>query len=512
MVGKGPAGSGAPVSDMASYVAARNELIQACSAASRGLQAPLSAEEEVVATHMRDLLARVTRQGTDGHCFSFSKRNFLGAIDEIERSELFPFLKKMPKGGILHIHDMVMGDFRWMISSFTYQDTCFIYRGDDGLHAKGALAIFDGPPPTGWVRTTQERQASGDSASYDRALHGRLVMKPDDTMLPNPWTAFDEKFLLLGKLFENEAFYREYLLDALTKIARDDHISHIEIRVACIPRLVDLYRSVLAELAARGHDISVRLILYSVRHRPATESHSAFLTRIRNDAIETGRLMASNPDLVSGYDLVGEEDAGLPTLAFAPVLLEANEMLKAKGMSLSLYLHGGETRLPLSDRLPGPGGGSPPSFNNNMVDLLLLGTKRVGHGFSVACDPHLMGLYREKGTCFEISPISNQVLGYVDDLRAHPALALIRAGLPVCINPDDPALFGYVGVTHDFWAAVVAWNLDLPMVKSLIMNSLRHASLDAQAAERLRHRWQASWDAFIHHHAAAVKSAAAAAN
>jgi adenosine deaminase CECR1 len=48
-----------------------------------------------------------------------------------------------------------------------------------------------------------------------------------------------------------------------------------------------------------------------------------------------------------------------------------------------------------------------------------------------------------------MNPYSNCVLNYISDLRLHPALTFFNYGIPICINPDDPGLFGYKGVSLD---------------------------------------------------------------
>ncbi|MBN2587302.1 MAG: hypothetical protein JXR55_08410, partial [Candidatus Fermentibacteraceae bacterium] len=111
--------------------------------------------------------------------------------------------------------------------------------------------------------------------------------------------------------------------------------------------------------------------------------------------------------------------------------------------------------------------------------------------------PVLAAMYAEAGIPLEICPVSNQVLGYVADLRDHPAVPLMRSGVRISINPDDPAMFGYTGVTHDWVVATLAWDLTLGDIKRLIINSIEDAAMtDAEKAE-LMARWQAEWDAFI---------------
>ena len=65
-------------------------------------------------------------------------------------------------------------------------------------------------------------------------------------------------------------------------------------------------------------------------------------------------------------------------------------------------------------------------------------------------------------------PSPFQVLRLVEDLRVHPAMALLRAGSFITLNNDDPQMFGSVAMSHDYWLATVAWNLDLRGLKTLV--------------------------------------------
>lgn len=50
--------------------------------------------------------------------------------------------------------------------------------------------------------------------------------------------------------------------------------------------------------------------------------------------------------------------------------------------------------------------------NKELYDAILMGSKRIGHGFSLAKHPKLIELVKEKNLCIECCPISNFVLGY----------------------------------------------------------------------------------------------------
>jgi adenosine deaminase CECR1 len=93
----------------------------------------------------------------------------------------------------------------------------------------------------------------------------------------------------------------------------------------------------------------------------------------------------------------------------------------------------------------------------NLHDSILLGTKRIGHGFQLQCFPHLQELCKQKDICLEVCPLSNVILGYNQDIRNHPINVLLAKGVQVCINSDDPTFFGYDGVTLDWTYATGGW-------------------------------------------------------
>ena len=133
----------------------------------------------------------------------------------------------------------------------------------------------------------------------------------------------------------------------------------------------------------------------------------------------------------------------------------------------------------------------------NLYDAFLLGSRRVGHGFNLFRFPHLQARLIEANVALEVCPISNQMLGYVRDLRIHPASGYLRRGVPVVLGNDDPGIFGNVGLSYDFWVAVVAWKLDLRALKQLATNSLVYSAMnDAERAEALA-RWRADWTRWI---------------
>ena len=83
--------------------------------------------------------------------------------------------------------------------------------------------------------------------------------------------------------------------------------------------------------------------------------------------------------------------------------------------------------------------------------------------------PYLLNLIKEQGIAIETCPVSNQILGFVADLRNHPAVNYIRHGIPIVLGPDDPGTFGYDHFTIDWYEAYMAWGLDLLDLKNIAL-------------------------------------------
>ena len=72
------------------------------------------------------------------------------------------------------------------------------------------------------------------------------------------------------------------------------------------------------------------------------------------------------PHLISGFDLVNEEEFTKPIAAFMPEILAAQEDLDPRVKDMPCFFHAGETNK---------------KDLHNLHDSVLLNTKRIGHGF-----------------------------------------------------------------------------------------------------------------------------------
>jgi adenosine deaminase CECR1 len=97
------------------------------------------------------------------------------------------------------------------------------------------------------------------------------------------------------------------------------------------------------------------------------------------DAYFNGQKIA--PELVIGYDMVCEEDF-TPTIEdMLPQIYEAKAKAASMGIEFPLYFHCGESNV---------------KDHQQLYDAILLGTKRIGHGFHLAFHPELIKIVKEK--------------------------------------------------------------------------------------------------------------------
>jgi adenosine deaminase len=70
------------------------------------------------------------------------------------------------------------------------------------------------------------------------------------------------------------------------------------------------------------------------------------------------------------------------------------------------------------------------------------GARRIGHGLRVLEDPRTLALAKAQGVVFEVCLTSEIQTGAAGSWRRHPGVALLRAGLAVTLNTDDPSICG----------------------------------------------------------------------
>ena len=463
---------------------------------------------------------------------------FIKAKEKMENTTLWKILRRMPKGALLHAHLDAMVDLDFLFEAL---------MSTPGMHMQSTVALSD--PAS--LETSQikfrflkvgvETDLSIWSANYvpdhpipvtkvadSFPLHGRsgfLAWLRDRCSITASestehqqgvdavWRKFRSIFVILDSILFYEPIFRRVIRQILT-LLRADGVLWVDFRLAFTFRY---YREdqeqedsdfnhlfiVLDEEIAKFQSSEdgtgfwgARVIwttLRSLETRKVVEDMDACIT-----------MKMTYPHLIAGYDLVGQEDAGRPLKDLLPELFWFKKQCAQEGVEIPFFFHAGECL------------GDGTDTDQNLFDAVLLGTRRIGHGFSLYKHPLLTDLVRDRMILVESCPISNEVLRLCASISAHPLPALIARGVACSLSNDDPTILGQntAGLTHDFWQALQGWdNLGLAGLASLAENSVRWAAFedenatawlkgvtnpslgDGVRAQRLR-QWQVDWEQF----------------
>lgn len=255
-------------------------------------------------------------------------------------------------------------------------------------------------------------------------------------------------------VLKTEQDFHDLTLAYLRRV-RDDGVVHVEVffdpqghtrRGIEFSTVIEGITSGLK--AADSLGMTAKLIMCFLRDLP------------ESDALAT--LDDADPYL-DGLAAVGldSSEVGHPPAKFKRVFAAARER------GLRLVAHAGEE--------------GPPEYVREALEELRV--ERLDHGNRALEDAALVERLRESKMALTVCPLSNQRLGSVRDLRAHPLKRMLELGLRATVNSDDPAYFG--GYVHDNFVAVVeSLQLSKSQVVTLVKNSFRGSFLGAREIER----------------------------
>lgn len=435
-----------------------------------------------------------------GMMFSLSK-------DRMEQTQLWQIVRRMPKGSLLHAHIDAMVDFKFLLDALmrepgmhisadapltspkALENATLLFRFFKQERTQDSLWSPDYTPGT-FVRITQAADAypDGGREGFLRWMHSRCTLSRTDAVAQHHgvdeiWTKFYKCFRVVNSFLHHENIYRQFLR-RLMRLLKDDGIMYAELRFAWG---LDYYQQgkeapdtdyvhmmdVLDEEVKKFQETpegkgfwGFRIIWCCVRWLPTRD-----IVHNMDQCITT---KITHPHLIAGYDLVGQEDGGRPLRDLLPELFWFRKQCAEEGVEIPFFFHAGECL------------GSGSETDHNLFDAVLLGTRRIGHGFSLYKHPLLIDLVKEKRILIESCPISNEVLRLCGSVMSHPLPALLARGVPCCLCNDDPAMLGQdtAGCTHDFWQALQGWeNLGLAGLGSLAENSIRWSAFEDQTAE-----------------------------
>lgn len=187
---------------------------------------------------------------------------------------------------------------------------------------------------------------------------------------------------------------------------------------------------------------SSRLTLNILRHLPAS------------DAMETLALAEPHRDRITAIGLDSSE-VGFPPEPFAEVFEQA------RAWGWKCVAHAGEE--------------GPPEYV--WGSLKALKVDRIDHGIRSDEDPALIEYLVANNVPLTVCPQSNVRLCAVPDMASHNLIELLRAGVHVTVNSDDPSYFGGY-LCENFANVAAALPMTIDDAAQLARNSITASFLD----------------------------------
>lgn len=428
----------------------------------------------------------------------------------IEESILFKIFREMPKGGLLHVHSAAALSLDGLLDLLKEWDGNTIYIACGEHNGRNLLqgTLFMQVPGIVMEGILPLKEFLGRSGAQTALREWLSLENPEKTeRIPYIWDEFNRIFIRTSSLFSNKRFYYEYHKRFFKECIRD-RIDYVELRCGFqefdskrnaehelevwgnTPRFLSVLKKAAAaavkEIKAEGGrkgELRIRVILCARRDLDAwvLPDKEKLLKKI-----DAAIIWKQDPDysqLIAGFDCVSEEDRGKNTYSYYKNIFYENalsghedtgqaEEIRARFhiapreriKFMNLMLHAGESLWMEQD---------------NMVDVKVACRTRIGHGFQMVHFPGVVQSYLDVdgdsfspgGPVLELCPISNQLLRYFPDLRAHSAYILAKMGVPFVLGNDDPQILGNPGLSYDFWEFYMASDGGMSLIKGLVFTA-----------------------------------------
>ncbi|GFR76254.1 adenosine deaminase CECR1 [Elysia marginata] len=439
------------------YMAARQSLLAKDQGRALGAKLKLNAKEQILNGILLKEKKEIMEKARVDRVLYTPALSFFKSKDWMEKTDTFKIIRKMPKGAALHLHEPAIASMDWLVKNLTYRPNIYMCTNKQGLILINTFQSPPSDPDCPWKLVSAERAKAQSIEEFDHTMRRSLSFIKTD-----PLTSFNGTN---GAWDRFNLWFQQY-----TEIDGTVHNATFG---------AEMYKNATEMFVATHPDFfGAKIIMSGLRFKSKKD--------IADEVKTAMALRRKFPDFVLGYDLVAQEDPLNPLLFYLDGLLFPTQ--QSLDNAVPYFFHAGETKWEGTD------------VDENLIDALLLNTTRIGHGYALAKHPELADLVKERGIAVEVNPISNQVLGLVEDLRNHAMVPLLADDFPLVISSDDPATWEALPLTHDFFVAFMdlsSQDMGLGFLKQLAINSIRYSALSKNEKESLMSMWQIKWDKFV---------------
>ena len=232
--------------------------------------------------------------------------------EHIEQTDLYHLLRKMPKGGVHHLHSSGAIDFEWLFNKAITLPECHIFWADSNdEHIKGQLNFFKpGKAPSGYVTA---RQLHASEKNFKREFHDLLTLTAETLKdSSDVWIDFEAIFQRINSFYYYKPVFKEHLRNLADRLITDGH-QHIELREIfwgglyeltgdgskvshSVDTTIQIMLRVEEDIQQQYTEFSLKVIYTSMRFLPQEE--------VFGELVRAYYYREKYPDFIKGFGLV----------------------------------------------------------------------------------------------------------------------------------------------------------------------------------------------------------------
>ncbi|KAF7594320.1 hypothetical protein BBP40_009555 [Aspergillus hancockii] len=417
-------------------------------------------------------------------------------VDQVQETDLWKILQKMPKGPLLHAHMETMFDVDFLteevfttpgihvyapkplITQSDYEEAPFYFQYSPQTQNRGdEPALWETSYKPSSLVSLEKAAASflnGGEAGFRDWLKKRCIFKSE-----YPYNTYKSLSDIVASLLSYEPIFRSCLRWMFSQLAADG-INYVELRHS----FTFPYRREGSAAPEDDYSEWCRAFQEELQRFKATEEGQTFhearviwttSRKLSNREISDNMIqciMAKQdfPEVICGFDVVGQEDNARSLVDLVPILFWFRKLCSEEGVDIPFLFHAGEYL------------GDSKQVDHELFDAILLGTRRIGLGGSIYKHPLLLELVKEKKILVESCPVLN---GPTASIPTNPLPVLLSRGVPISLCNDPPRIpkHGLNGLTTGFWDALQGpENLELPGLAMMVENSIRWSCYEDQSS------------------------------
>ncbi len=382
---------------------------------------------------------------------ALAKQNSIIDLDKV-RSEkkAAQFCKKVPKGGMLHIHSYGTLDRATAVSLLKelnpVLDMSEVFQ--DIQLSSGNVSLY--PEEEAWLKKLPADTTFLSLSGPDQDYFASLLFLPPGRQ---PFIRFNGVFeFITFAIYDNKKKVSHFddVLMNFAKKAVAEGVIYVEFTDVASPRLFDRI-AVLEQQTG---------LVIRVNNSFARSQDLETLDK------ELARLSTAPPaKYLVGIDFLDNEEK-FPALETGQLLYGKVLQGDISGkLKLHRTMHAGE----IGD-------------TRNPRDAMIMGAERLGHGVNLAKDPVALEYAAMMREPVEINLSSNLRLTGVAAVPEHPFLNYLRLGLPVSLSTDDEGIFE-IDINHECEIAVEQTDITYAEFRQMAFNSI-NTSFASEADKR----------------------------